>query len=123
MGEKRNAYRLMVGKSEGRRPLGKLKCRGVDDIKICLGEIGFGGMDWIDREYICLVITSSTISPIPALNHPVTMLLYHGILLCITYLFLLVIIHPMQLALKPLKVLNMLRFITVKRNKRNYPSP
>jgi hypothetical protein len=44
MGEKRNAYRILV-KPEGRRPIGRLRCRGVDNIKIGLREIGWGGMD------------------------------------------------------------------------------
>jgi hypothetical protein len=44
MGEKRNAYRLLVGK----RPLGIPRCRWVDNIKMDFGEIGWGGMEWID---------------------------------------------------------------------------
>jgi hypothetical protein len=47
MGEKRNAYRLLVGKPEGKRPLRRPTCRWVDNIKINLGRIGFGGVDWI----------------------------------------------------------------------------
>jgi hypothetical protein len=54
MGEKRNAYRLLVGKPEGKRPLGRPRHRWVDNIKIDLVEIGWGGVDWIaltqDRE-------------------------------------------------------------------------
>jgi hypothetical protein len=46
--EKRNAYRILVGNSEGKRPLGRPRRRWVDDIKIDLREIGWGGMDWID---------------------------------------------------------------------------
>jgi hypothetical protein len=45
---KRNAYRIMVGKPEGKRPLGRPRRRWVDNIKIDLREIGWGGMDWID---------------------------------------------------------------------------
>jgi hypothetical protein len=41
MGEKRNAYRILVGKPEGRRPLGRPRCRWVDSIKIDLREIWF----------------------------------------------------------------------------------
>jgi hypothetical protein len=39
---------LLVEKPEGKRPLGKPRCRWVDDIKMYLREIGCGGMDWID---------------------------------------------------------------------------
>jgi hypothetical protein len=46
--EKRNAYRILLGKPEGKRPVGRSKRRWVDNIKIELREIGWGGMDWID---------------------------------------------------------------------------
>jgi hypothetical protein len=48
MGEKRNAYGILVGKPEGNRPLGRQRRRWVDIIKIGLRNIGWGGMDWID---------------------------------------------------------------------------
>jgi hypothetical protein len=46
-GEKKNAYRLLVGKPEGKRPLGRPRCRWVDNIKMDLGEVGWGDVDWI----------------------------------------------------------------------------
>jgi hypothetical protein len=48
IGEKRNVYRLLVGKPEGKIPLGRVRHRWVNSIKINLGEIGWGGVDWID---------------------------------------------------------------------------
>jgi hypothetical protein len=48
MGEKRNAYRILVGKPEGNRPWGKQRRRWVDNIKMDLREIGWDGMVWID---------------------------------------------------------------------------
>jgi hypothetical protein len=48
MGETRNAYRILVGKPEGKRPLGRPRCRWVDNIKMDLGEIGWDGMDSIE---------------------------------------------------------------------------
>jgi hypothetical protein len=47
-GEKRNVYKVLVGKPEGKRPLERPKRRWMDNIKIDLGEIGWHGMDWID---------------------------------------------------------------------------
>jgi hypothetical protein len=46
--EENNAYRLLVGKPEGKRPLGRPRHRWVDNIKIDLIEIGWRGIDWID---------------------------------------------------------------------------
>jgi hypothetical protein len=48
MGEKRNAYRILVGIPERKRPLGRPRRRWVDNIKMDLREIGWDGMDWID---------------------------------------------------------------------------
>jgi hypothetical protein len=47
MGKKRNVYRLLVGKPEGKRPLGRPRCRWVDNIRMDLGEVGWGDVDWI----------------------------------------------------------------------------
>jgi hypothetical protein len=47
MGETRNAYRILVGKPERKRPLGRPRRRWVDDIKMDLGEIGWDGRDWM----------------------------------------------------------------------------
>jgi hypothetical protein len=46
MGETRNAYRILVGKPEGKRPLGIPRRRWVDNIKMDLREIGWDGVDW-----------------------------------------------------------------------------
>jgi hypothetical protein len=48
MGVKRNTYRLLVGKPEGKRPLGRPRCRLKDNIKMDVREIGLDGVDWID---------------------------------------------------------------------------
>ena len=54
MGERRGVYRVLVGKPEGKRPLGRPRRRWEDNIKMDLQEVGCGGMDWIqliqDRE-------------------------------------------------------------------------
>jgi hypothetical protein len=47
MGEKRNVHRLLVGKSEGKRPLGRPRCRWIHNIKMDLSEIGLSVVDWI----------------------------------------------------------------------------
>jgi transposase len=47
-GENRNAYKVLVGKPEGKIPLGRPRCRWVDNIKIYIRDIGYDGMDWID---------------------------------------------------------------------------
>jgi hypothetical protein len=47
MGERRNAYRLLVGKPEGKIPPGKPRCRWIDNIKMDILEIGVSVMDWI----------------------------------------------------------------------------
>jgi hypothetical protein len=47
-GEKRNACKVLVGKSEGNRPLGRSRCRWENNIEMNLRGIEWGGMDWID---------------------------------------------------------------------------
>jgi hypothetical protein len=48
MGQKRNASRILVGKPEGSRPLGRPRRRWVDNIKMDLREIGWDCVDWVD---------------------------------------------------------------------------
>jgi hypothetical protein len=59
-GEKRNVYRILVGKPERKRPLGRPRSRWVDSIKMDLREIGWDGMDWIklaqDRDQSMAVV-------------------------------------------------------------------
>jgi hypothetical protein len=47
MGEERNLHKVLVGKSEGKRPLGRPRRRWEDGIRMDLREIGLGGVDWI----------------------------------------------------------------------------
>jgi hypothetical protein len=47
MGERRVVYRVLVGKPEGKRPLGRCMFRWEDNIRMDLQEVGFGVMDWI----------------------------------------------------------------------------
>jgi hypothetical protein len=64
MGERRGAYRALVGKPEGRRPLGRSRHRWEDNIKMDLRDVGCGGVDWIDlaqdrdrwRALVCTVM-------------------------------------------------------------------
>jgi hypothetical protein len=64
-GEKRNAYRILVGKPEGKRPLGRPRHRWEDNIKMDLREIGWGGMGRInltqDRDW-CMVLVKTVIN-------------------------------------------------------------
>ena len=48
VGERRGIYRVLVGKPDGRRPLGRPRRRWVDNIKMDLQEVECGCMDWID---------------------------------------------------------------------------
>jgi hypothetical protein len=47
MREKKTAYRLLVGKPEGKRPLGRPRRKWLDNINMDLGEVGWGVVDWI----------------------------------------------------------------------------
>jgi hypothetical protein len=47
MGKKRNAYRLLVGKPEGGRPIGRPRRRWLNNIRMDLAEVGWGVVDWI----------------------------------------------------------------------------
>jgi hypothetical protein len=67
MGEKRNVYRLLVGKPEGKRPLGRPRRRWIHNIKMDLLEIGLDVVDWIglaqDRyRWRALVIAAMNLS-------------------------------------------------------------
>ena len=48
----RGIYRDLVGKSEGKRPLGRPRCRWEDNIKMYLQKLGCGGMEWIELAHI-----------------------------------------------------------------------
>jgi len=47
-GEEKGVYSVLVGKYEGKRPLGRPRRRWEDNIKMDLQEVGYGDMDWID---------------------------------------------------------------------------
>jgi hypothetical protein len=65
MGEKRNVYRLLVGKPEGKKPLGRPRRRWIDNIKMDFLEIGLNVVDWIrlaqDR-YRCRALVNSVMN-------------------------------------------------------------
>ena len=48
MGERRGVYRVLVGKPEGKRPLGRPRLRWEDNMKMDLQEVGYGGVDWME---------------------------------------------------------------------------
>jgi len=48
MGDRRGVFRVLVGKPEGKEPLGRPRSRWEDNIKMDLQEVGSGGMDWIE---------------------------------------------------------------------------
>jgi hypothetical protein len=68
-GEKRNAYRLLMGKLEGRRPIGRPRRRWVDNIRMDLVEVGCGDVDWIglaqDRDRWRALVNSVLNLPVP----------------------------------------------------------
>jgi len=63
MGERRGVYRVLVGKLEGKRPMGRPRRRWENNIKMDLQEVGFGGMDWIelvqDRDRWRAIVTAA----------------------------------------------------------------
>jgi len=70
MGEERGVHRVLVGKPEGRRPLGRPRRRWVDNIRMDLQEVGCGYMDWIellakDRERWRTLVSVVMNLPIP----------------------------------------------------------
>jgi len=48
IGERRGVYRVLVGRPEGKRPLGRPRRRWKDNVKMDLQEVGCGGMEWIE---------------------------------------------------------------------------
>jgi hypothetical protein len=56
MRETRNAYKILVGKPDRKRPLGRRRSRRVDNIKMDLGEIGWHGRDWIELALVNTVM-------------------------------------------------------------------
>jgi hypothetical protein len=68
-GEKKNAYRLLVGKPEGKRPLGRTRRRWMDNIRMDLGEVVWSDVDWIglakDRNRWRALVNSVLILRVP----------------------------------------------------------
>jgi hypothetical protein len=65
MGEKRNVYRLLVGKPEGKRLLRRPRRRWINNIKMNLLEIGLSVVDWIglaQDKYRCRALVSSVLN-------------------------------------------------------------
>jgi hypothetical protein len=71
MGEDIKVYKVLVGKPEGKRPLGRPRRRWEDEIRMNLREIGFGGVDWIrlaqDRDrwraVVCMMMNLRGFAP------------------------------------------------------------
>jgi hypothetical protein len=55
-GGRGNAYRILLGEPEGKRPLERPRHRWEDNIKMDLGEIGWGGIDWIHPSLVNMAI-------------------------------------------------------------------
>jgi hypothetical protein len=51
MGKMRNAHKILVGRPEGKRPLGRPRCRWEDNIEMFLREIGLEYVDWINMAW------------------------------------------------------------------------
>jgi hypothetical protein len=64
MGERRGVYRVLVGKPEGKRPLGRPRSRWEDNIKMDLQEAGCGGTDWIDPYHVVDTCECGNESPV-----------------------------------------------------------
>jgi len=62
MGEERGVYRVLVGKPEGKRPMGRPRRRCVNNIRMDLQEVGCGYMDWIglaqDRDRLWTLVSA-----------------------------------------------------------------
>jgi len=69
IGERRGAYMVLVGKPEGKKPLGRPRHRWEEHIKMNLQEVGCGGMDWIelaqDRDRWRALVNAVTIFRVP----------------------------------------------------------
>jgi len=69
MGDRRGVYRVLVGKPEGKRPLGRPRRRWEDNIKMDLQEVGCGGVGWIklaqDRDRWRALVTAVMNLPVP----------------------------------------------------------
>ena len=69
MGEERGEYRVLVGKPEGKRPLGRPRRRWVDNIRMDLQEVGCGYVDWIglaqDRDRWRTLVSAVMILRVP----------------------------------------------------------
>ena len=69
MGEERGVYRVLVGNSEGRRPMGRPRRRWVDNIRMDLQEVGCGHVDWIgltqDRDRWLTLLSAVMNSRVP----------------------------------------------------------